>query len=210
MRATTTCTQASFHDFFVHGAADEKQACQGEVYFNEKGTPMWYSGFEALDGNDNVRETFRIHAALVPESGADTGAGDGPPLRWPSEQFRLRWRALHLFCQRIADLALSITLDSLAVTVAGFTSGDACRAEGTDHSVGYAWHYPNEEGGASTVPEDIAGEAGINVKVRARSSGVTCTPTIIGRQHFCFERERARQPGPDMIIHTLYTIFRVG
>ena len=74
MHATTTCTQASFHDFFVHGAADEKQACQGEVYFNETGTPMWYSGFEALEGNDNVRETFRIHAALVPETGADTGA----------------------------------------------------------------------------------------------------------------------------------------
>jgi len=161
--------RSSFHEFFVHGAAEEKQACQGEVYFNEKGTPMWYSGFEALGDNDNVRETFRIHAALVPESAADDGAGGAgraPPLRWPSATFHQRWRALHLFCRRIADRALTITLDSLSVDVPDFTDGDACRAQGTDHSVGYAWHYPNEEGGASTVPEDVAGEAGINVKVR--------------------------------------------
>ena len=47
---------------------------------------------------------------------------------------------------------------------------ERCRKKGGDFSVAYALHYPNGEGGAPTLPVEVAGEAGILVKAHVDPS----------------------------------------
>ena len=51
-----------------------------------------------------------------------------------------------------------------------------CRKGGGDYSVAYALHYPNGEGGAPTLSQEVAGEAGTNVKAHVDPSLVVVEP----------------------------------
>lgn len=72
---------------------------------------------------------------------------------------RHHWTQLVNFCIKITDDALAAILPNEDPK-----SFSSCRRLGGDFSVGYALHYPNEEGGAPTVDVEVAGQAGINVK----------------------------------------------
>jgi hypothetical protein len=140
--------------FFLETRVEDKPRFTGDVYVNERGVPMWHCGYELAE--DLVRECFRVHV----QAESSSLLASSPPLHWPTASFRRHWAALRLFCQAVCDQALSVAL--------GSASADDARRLGSDFSVSYALHYPNREGGARTVPVDVAGATNINVKVPPR------------------------------------------
>jgi hypothetical protein len=97
-------------------------------------------------------------------------------IKWPSQDVAVKWGVLSSFCANMTDLALSMALTHYSNESTGNAATQSLkdnlsrieknRREGGDFSVAYALHYPNFEGGAPALPKDVAGEEGINVKVR--------------------------------------------
>ena len=172
-----------FHGSFGECGSAAKEQCVGGVYFNEREVPMWRCGYEYVD--DRIREAFRVHAQA-----------DQDELQWPSAAAKVKWLALVKFCEGLADRAFALTLDG--ATKEGSTSGDAatskkqstptaraaalanfeaCRKSGGDMSVAYALHYPNDEGGAPTLPLDVTGgEERLCVKAHVDPSLIVIEP----------------------------------
>jgi hypothetical protein len=112
-------------------------------------------------------------------------------LQWPSPAARAAWVRLVAFCRGVTDAALAAALTD-AATAATAATDDATNATnattattaaavaearrkalrvGEDFSVAYALHYPNEEGGAPTLPPSVTGGVThINVKVSQLAS----------------------------------------
>jgi hypothetical protein len=160
---------------FFHGGtfggcgSAAKERCVGGVYVNEREVPMWRCGYEYVD--DKVREAFRVHAAA-----------DQAELAWPSVAAQAAWQALVHFCQGLADRALALALETApgkarAARAATLAQLEACRLSGGDLSVAYALHYPNDEGGAPTLPLEVTGgQAGLCVKAHVDPSLVVLEP----------------------------------
>lgn len=177
-----------FHGSFGGCGSPAKEQCVGGVYFNEREVPMWRCGYEYVD--DRVREAFRVHAQA-----------DRDELQWPTPAATAKWLALVTFCEGLADRAFALTLDdaskegltrqdatmsdgrppkasglssSRAASLANF---QACRKSGGDMSVAYALHYPNDEGGAPTLPLNVTGgEGGLCVKAHVDPSLIVLEP----------------------------------
>ncbi|CAM9228246.1 unnamed protein product, partial [Phaeothamnion confervicola] len=49
------------HRFFDHEDTAIKASLQGGIYFNERGIPMWRTGYET----DSMREIFRVHTGAL-------------------------------------------------------------------------------------------------------------------------------------------------
>ena len=166
-----------------------KTACTGEVYESERGVPMWHCGYEHVE--DKVREAFRVHAAGAPPPSSildDSSSSSSSPLRfegfelrWPSATMKMKWQRLVAFCHGLTDAALAAALtdasgagssSSSSQTRKVTTAAEVTRIRssalriGEDYSVAYALHYPNEEGGAPTLPPSVtAGRTNVPVKV---------------------------------------------
>jgi len=104
--------------FFEKAAVEVKEASTGSVYCNERGMPMYSLGYEFQKG---VREAFRVAPAQFDETG------------WPDEELRAAWRSALTPLRKIADAALAAAL----------RSGPLKRRDDDDHSIAYAFHYPN-------------------------------------------------------------------
>ncbi len=118
-----------------------KEACTaaGDPYFDERGLPMWFPGYERCG---LMREAYRIHA----------GRPDRQP--WPSHTFRDAFLDLQHKLREICDAAL-------VATVPPYTSAPPSWIEdGGDLSVCYALHYPNV--GSGNPPSSIS-ESDMNV-----------------------------------------------
>jgi hypothetical protein len=102
-------------------------------------------------------------------------------LVWPSERMHSCWRSLTHFCVDLTDRALLTVLSSSKEDnkEVPMTLEDLAKARrlGEDLSVAYALHYPNEEGGAPTLPLDVTGgQLGINVKAHVDPSLLVVEP----------------------------------
>ncbi len=106
---------------------DAKEVCTaaGDPYFDERGLPMWFPGYERCG---SMREAYRIHA----------GRPDRQP--WPSPTFRDAFLDLQHKLRGICDAAL--------VAAVHCTSAPSLWVKDDgDLSVCYALHYPNVGGG---------------------------------------------------------------
>ncbi|CAN0466223.1 unnamed protein product, partial [Ectocarpus sp. 8 AP-2014] len=68
---------------FFDGDSGWKEAFKGEVHFNERGIPMWHTGYEKCG---NVREVFRAPASAFPPS------SQRQP--WPCPRLHRAWLAM--------------------------------------------------------------------------------------------------------------------
>eukprot|EP00611_Tribonema_gayanum_P012122 TRINITY_DN2267_c0_g3_i1.p1 TRINITY_DN2267_c0_g3~~TRINITY_DN2267_c0_g3_i1.p1 ORF type:complete len:343 (+),score=86.86 TRINITY_DN2267_c0_g3_i1:263-1291(+) len=114
---------------FFDAPLDSKLRCRGDIYFNERGVPMWQTGFEKCG---EMRQAFRIHA----------GHTDRQP--WPDAALRAAWLRLLRMCERICDRALSLAL--------GYLVAPPENKPKHDFSVCYALCYPND---ASKYSEEL-------------------------------------------------------
>ncbi len=122
-----------------------KEACTaaGNPYFDERGLPMWFPGYERCGV---VREAYRIHA----------GRPDRQP--WPSHTFRDAFLYLQHKLREICDAALVAAVPQYTSAPPSWVEDDG------DLSVCYALHYPNFDGGSSnTPPSSISDENDMNV-----------------------------------------------
>ncbi|KAG5179951.1 hypothetical protein JKP88DRAFT_280045 [Tribonema minus] len=106
---------------FFDAPLDDKLRCRGDIYFNERGVPMWQTGFEKCG---EMRQAFRIHA------------GHADRQSWPDDALRAAWLRLLRMCERICDRALSLAL--------GYPVTPPENKQKHDFSVCYALCYPND------------------------------------------------------------------
>ena len=111
-----------FANFIAMDEEEKFKATSRRVYRNERGVPMWYSGYE----KEQMREAFRVCAGMT-----DIGC-------WPSTQFEHKWMDLTRFLQLVCDQCLSIVLGRSVARPAD---------PADDKSVAYAVFYPNDRGG---------------------------------------------------------------
>ncbi|CAM9286061.1 unnamed protein product, partial [Hapterophycus canaliculatus] len=85
---------------FFDGDSGRKESCKGGVHFNERGIPMWHTGYERCG---DVREAFRVPASAFPPA---------PSLcqPWPCPRLRRAWLAVLRLLQRVCHRALTLTL----------------------------------------------------------------------------------------------------
>mmetsp|Transcript_50951 Transcript_50951/g.65248 ORF Transcript_50951/g.65248 Transcript_50951/m.65248 type:complete len:322 (+) Transcript_50951:88-1053(+) len=192
--------------FFISANKDLKAKSVGEIYVNERGTPMFYSGYEHVE--DKVREAFRVHA---------TSQG----LAWPSKRLPQLWHSLTSTCSQITDRALAlalvrskhITSNEESTTKKPTLDQEIASIEKNrrtgDFSVAYALHYPNFEGGAPTLSQNVAGEKGINVKAHVDPSLFVLEPVsdVAGLDVFDQASKQwlsvenvSRHPGSDWVL----------
>ncbi|CAM9332180.1 unnamed protein product [Ectocarpus sp. 12 AP-2014] len=84
---------------FFDGGSGWKEAFKGRVHFNERGIPMWHTGYEKCG---NVREVFRAPALAFPPS------SQRQP--WPCPRLHRAWLAMVRLLQRVCHRALTLTL----------------------------------------------------------------------------------------------------
>ena len=107
---------------FFSSSQSSKEQCTGSIYRNERGIPMWHSGYERCG---EMREAFRVHAGL-PDAQV-----------WgESSNLQRRWMQLLHMCEQICNRALSLTL--------GYKVEAPVDRAADDFSVCYALHYPND------------------------------------------------------------------
>eukprot|EP00904_Undaria_pinnatifida_P000552 jgi/Undpi1/10498/HiC_scaffold_29.g12948.m1 len=91
---------------FFEGDSDWKETKKGGVHFNERGIPMWHTGYERCG---NVREAFRIPIELARPSDSLSPSSSLDP--WPCQHLRRAWlevlRLLQLVCHRALTLTLA-------------------------------------------------------------------------------------------------------
>ncbi|CAM9567290.1 unnamed protein product [Scytosiphon promiscuus] len=85
---------------FFDGNPNWKESCKGGVHFNERGIPMWHTGYERCG---DVREAFRVPAATFRPSSS-------PLQPWPCQRLRRAWLAVLRLLQRVCHRALTLTL----------------------------------------------------------------------------------------------------
>uniref|UniRef100_A0A7S4DAX6 Isopenicillin N synthase-like Fe(2+) 2OG dioxygenase domain-containing protein n=2 Tax=Heterosigma akashiwo TaxID=2829 RepID=A0A7S4DAX6_HETAK len=123
---------AEFQNFIENNDRQEKEKLKGPVYFNERGVPMWATGYERMP----MREAVRARAA----------APHAQP--WPASAGGLReaWEKTTKNLMQIADRCLLLTLGAeQALTYKEVEEDD-------NFSVCYALHYPNDE----SYPDEFA------------------------------------------------------
>ncbi|CAN0142633.1 unnamed protein product, partial [Laminaria digitata] len=103
---------------FFEGDSDWKETKKGGVHFNERGIPMWHTGYERCG---RVREAFRIPTDLAHPSSSSSSSSScscssisSAPMSsldpWPCHHLRLAWLAVLRHLQLVCHRALTLTL----------------------------------------------------------------------------------------------------
>ncbi|CAM9825273.1 unnamed protein product [Discosporangium mesarthrocarpum] len=91
--------------FFMRCSADDKASAKGRIYFNERGIPMWHTGYELCG---QVREAFRCPAAQAPCTQAPTSSS---PTVWPCRLLQDAWVSLLRLLRLVCHQALTLAID---------------------------------------------------------------------------------------------------
>ncbi|CAM9365519.1 unnamed protein product [Choristocarpus tenellus] len=105
--------EKKIRSFFSCCPSSIKEATKGEVYFNERGIPMWHSGYESCG---QVREAFRVGVAGAMKTSLSykleqlRHRGSSPGPKWPCQHLKSAWLALLHLLRKVCHRALTVAL----------------------------------------------------------------------------------------------------